>query len=226
MALGRPGLEPCVPLEVRFESCYWSAEQRHTSRPRLSVGLDLLPALDLKNVPRDSQSPSPVSPVFHHLTPDAKFHSHPAFSSLLKSLPLTSCSHLSLCNILGGSHSCKDSVLPTFFKKKKCFSLFSSGAFHYMKPPTWPEQEKGFVAPLTFIAKETSLQPWGQLQREGWLVEGVEGYFRFFFCYKKQSRWTCSHSDGKEKLKDQKVQPLLLPGICFDRTKHRWWFHP
>lgn len=117
MALGRPGLEPCVPLEVRFESCYWSAEQRHTSRPRLSVGLDLLPALDLKNVPRDSQSPSPVSPVFHHLTPDAKSHSHPAFSSLLKSLPLTSCSHLSLCNILGGSHSCKDSVLPTFFKK-------------------------------------------------------------------------------------------------------------
>lgn len=54
-----------------------------------------------------------------------------------------------------------------------------------MKPPTWPEQEEGFVAPLTFIAKETSLQPRGQLQKKGWLVEGVEGYFHFFLQQRK-----------------------------------------
>lgn len=61
MALGRPGLEPCVPLEVRFRVVIdqWSrAEER--SRLRLSLRLVLTTTLSSKNVQRDSLSFSPV----------------------------------------------------------------------------------------------------------------------------------------------------------------------
>lgn len=83
MALGRPGLEPCVPLEVRFGvvidqrsgDAHIQAEAQCRVRFTAHCGL------------RECSKRFPelftcfFTFFLNHLTPDPRFHSHPIYSA-------------------------------------------------------------------------------------------------------------------------------------------------
>lgn len=183
-------------LRSDLELLLISGAETHTYRLRLSVGLDLLPTAGSENVPRDSQSTSPVSSLFSTLT-----HLLRCFP-VLKSLPLSCCSHLLQHVTLEGSDS----------SQNVCFAHFPLRCLLLYEAPN-VARTGGSVAPLTFIAKD---QPPALRTAEG-EVRVVEWVVFFFSSATKVGvdRVAAAMEESPlEKSKDQKVQPLLLHGIC------------
>lgn len=162
-------------LRSDLELLLISRAETHTSRLRLSVGLDLLPTAGSENVPTDSQSSSPVSSLFFFIKSfdprsEAPFSPH-LLCFVLKSLAISSCSHLLQHVKLEGSDS----------SQHFCFAHFLLRCLLLYEAPNMA-RGGGFMAPPTFIAKD---QPPALRTAEG---EGrvVEWVVFIFFCNKNQ----------------------------------------
>lgn len=142
-----------------------------------------------------SFDPRPKVPLSPHL-----LHCFP----VLKSLPLSCSSHLLQHVTLEGSDSSENFCFAHF--PLRCLLLYE--APHVARTG-------GFLAPLTFIAKD---QPPALRTAEG-EVRVVEWVGVFFFLLQQKpvgvDRVAVAMEESPlEKSKDQKVQPLLLHGIC------------
>lgn len=178
-------------LRSDLELLLISGAETHTYRLRLSVGLDLLPTAGSENVPRDSQSSSPVSSLFFFKSfdPRPKVPLSPHLLCcfpVLKSLPLSCSSHLLQHVTLEGSDS----------SQNFCFAHFPLRCLLLYEAPN-VARTGGFVAPLTYIAKD---QPPALRTAEG-EVRVVEWVGVFFSSATKTSRGgPCRRSDGRESI--------------------------